>query len=74
MLIGVLIDSSQHEHYGELCRDCRKPMRVGHVAMVYDQGSGVYGRDRDLMWHRHCLEYALKTAPEEHLRAEPVHA
>lgn len=64
MLVGCLIDSSKHDFYGETCQDCRKRMRVGDVAMVFDRGNGVFV-DRDLVWHRHCIEAALLTAPVE---------
>ena len=64
MLIGHLVASSDDDFYGENCRDCTRPIRVGDVAMVFDRGRGVFV-DRDLVWHRRCIEAALEGAPLE---------
>lgn len=69
MLIAYEITSKDSEYYGARCEDCRRPHRIGDVAMVFDQGRGVYV-DRELAWHRHCIEAALDSAPQEsHARA-----
>ena len=64
MLVGHLIENSDDDYYDEACRDCRGRMRVGDVAMVFDQGRGVFP-DRELIWHRHCMEAAVAAAPLE---------
>lgn len=64
MLVGHLVDSTDHDFYGESCQDCSKVMRVGDVAMVFDRGRGVF-TDRDLVWHKRCLSAALDGAPLE---------
>lgn len=63
-MIGHLVASSDDEYYNEKCRDCSRRMRVGDVAMVFDRGNGVFV-DRDLIWHRRCVEAALVSAPLE---------
>jgi hypothetical protein len=69
VLIGHVIESSKDDFYGEKCKDCSRPMRVGDVAMVFDQGRGVFV-DRDIIWHRRCVEYALASAPLERDQVE----
>lgn len=64
MLVGHLVDSTDHDFYGEACQDCTGVLRLGDVAMVFDRGRGVFV-DRDLVWHRRCLKAALDTAPLE---------
>ena len=64
MLIGHLIEDKEDDYWGEKCQDCTKKLRVGDVAMVFDRGRAVF-MDRDLIWHRRCIEYALVTAPLE---------
>lgn len=64
MLVGHLIEGSDDDYYDEPCRDCTKRMRVGDVAMVFDRGKGVF-TDRDLIWHKHCIETAIAAAPLE---------
>lgn len=64
MLIAYEITSTTSEFYGEKCQDCRKRYGIGDVAMVFDRGRGVYV-DRELTWHRHCVQAALDSAPPE---------
>jgi hypothetical protein len=64
LLVGHLIDSTDHDFYGETCQDCTGLMRPGDVAMVFDRGRGVF-TDRDLVWHKHCIQRALEGAPLE---------
>lgn len=62
MLVGHLVENSEDDYYNEACRDCSGRMRVGDVAMVFDRGRAVFA-DRDLIWHWHCIEAALASAP-----------
>jgi hypothetical protein len=64
LLVGHLVDSTDHDFYGEMCQDCSNVMHVGDVAMVFDRGRGVF-TDRDLVWHRRCIRAALDSAPLE---------
>jgi hypothetical protein len=64
LLVGHLIEDSDDDFYDEPCRDCTRRMRVGDVAMVFDRGKGVF-TDRDLVWHKHCIQAAVDAAPLE---------
>jgi len=61
------IDSTKHDYYGRTCcdEDCGKPMRVGDVAMVQPKADRFAVVDRELFWHKRCVERALLGAPAE---------
>lgn len=61
------IDTTKHDYYGKTCcdPDCGKPMRVGDVALVEAKQDRFARIDRELFWHKRCVERALADAPAE---------
>lgn len=72
MLIGWLVENRDDLYFGVRCAGhgvpawrrpgpaCHKAMKVGDVAMVFDQSRGE-AVDQVLLWHRRCVEDALGT-------------
>ncbi len=74
MLIGSAVETRIDLYFGVRCAghgvpawhgpgpNCHLGMKVGDVAMVFDQSRDGEVVDRVILWHRHCVEARLLVA------------